>query len=160
MTGTTAAVTEVGACSGGHLAVDDDHGDNSTKACGRSSAAEYEPPQLLFLWVETRTPPTTRGPCIEGVTQVTRSVPRGKNSGGGVAAPLPSAVALLSRPADAATGWSAGLADPTCAGDLPSDVGRGDRLRVDLRELQGQEGVSVLCRFFAAVGRRLASRWS
>ncbi|WP_141579892.1 hypothetical protein [Actinomadura sp. WMMA1423] len=36
---------------------------------------------------------------------------------------------------------------PMSAGEIDFDV--------DLRELQGQEGLGVLCRFLAAVGRRL-----
>ncbi|MFE0361036.1 hypothetical protein [Streptomyces griseoaurantiacus] len=74
---------------------------------------------------------------------------------GGVAGPLPSAVELLTRPADAETVdlrvWPApgvlAIFCPTVAEEIDFDV--------NLRELQGQEGVDVLCRFLAVVGRRL-----
>ncbi|ALV49064.1 hypothetical protein ACWDMR_09985 [Streptomyces althioticus] len=74
---------------------------------------------------------------------------------GGVAGALPLAAEVLTRPADAETAalrvrpvpgvmvifW------PMAAEEIDFDV--------DLRELQGQEGVDVLCRLLAAVGRRL-----
>ncbi|MFI6360797.1 hypothetical protein ACIBJF_51810 [Streptomyces sp. NPDC050743] len=74
---------------------------------------------------------------------------------GGVAGPLPPAVQVLTRPADAETAhlrvWPVPdvlvIFRPMSAEEIDFDV--------DLRELQGQEGVDVLCRFLAAVGRRL-----
>ncbi|MER8104476.1 hypothetical protein [Kitasatospora sp. NPDC094016] len=74
---------------------------------------------------------------------------------GGVAGPLPAAAEVLSRPADAETVdlrvWPVpavlAIFRPMSADEIDFDV--------DLRELQGQEGVDVLCRFLAALGRRL-----
>lgn len=74
---------------------------------------------------------------------------------GGVAGPLPSAAEVLTRPADAETVdlrvWPVpgvlAIFRPMSAEEIDFDV--------DLRELQGQEGVDDLCRFLAAVGRRL-----
>lgn len=74
---------------------------------------------------------------------------------GGAVGALPPAAEVLARPADAETVavrvrpvpgvlvifW------PMAAEEIDFDV--------DLRELQGQEGVDVLCRLLAAVGRRL-----
>ncbi|MFE9429098.1 hypothetical protein ACFYNO_39825 [Kitasatospora sp. NPDC006697] len=76
-------------------------------------------------------------------------------SQGRVAVPLPLAVEVLSRPADAETVnlqvWPVSgvlaIFRPMFAEEIDFDV--------DLRELQGQEGVDVLCGFLAAVGRRL-----
>ncbi|GHG74537.1 hypothetical protein [Streptomyces griseocarneus] len=69
--------------------------------------------------------------------------------------PLPSAQEVLSRPTDADTAllkvWP--VADvqvnfwPMSAGEIDFDV--------DLRELQGQEGVDVLCGLLGTIGRRL-----
>ncbi|MEU1284460.1 hypothetical protein [Kitasatospora sp. NPDC005856] len=74
---------------------------------------------------------------------------------GGVAGPLPPAAEVLTRPADAETVdlrvWPVPgvlvIFRPMSAEEIDFDV--------DLRELQGQEGVDVLCRFLTAVGRRL-----
>lgn len=74
---------------------------------------------------------------------------------GGVAGPLPPAVDVLTRPADAETVelrvWPVpgvlAVFRPMAAEEIDFDV--------DLRELQGQEGVDVLCRLLAALGRRL-----
>lgn len=63
---------------------------------------------------------------------------------GGVAGALPLAAEVLTRPADAET---AALRVRPAPGEIDFDV--------DLRELQGQEGVDVLCRLLAVVGRRL-----
>ncbi|MER6563674.1 hypothetical protein ABT300_39340 [Streptomyces sp. NPDC001027] len=76
-------------------------------------------------------------------------------SEGCVRMPLPSAQEVLSRPSDADTAmlkvWPvAGVQVnfwPMSAGEIDFDV--------DLRELQGQEGVDVLCGFLGAIGRRL-----
>ncbi|MFJ1936554.1 hypothetical protein ACIOGZ_28320 [Kitasatospora sp. NPDC088160] len=76
-------------------------------------------------------------------------------SEGRVAVPLPPVVEVLSRPADAETVnlqvWPVpamlAIFRPMSAEEIDFDV--------DLRELQGQEGVDVLCGFFTAVGRRL-----
>jgi hypothetical protein len=73
----------------------------------------------------------------------------------GVPMPLPSAAVVLSRPADAATAelrvWP--VAQVLAIFRLMSD----DEINfdVDLRQLQGQGGVDVLCGFLGAVGRRL-----
>ncbi|MFF7454359.1 hypothetical protein [Kitasatospora sp. NPDC008115] len=76
-------------------------------------------------------------------------------SQGRVIRSLPPAVEVLTRPADAETvdlrvrpapGVLA-VFRPMSAEEIDFDV--------DLRELQGQEGVDGLCRFLAAVGRRL-----
>ncbi|WP_369273694.1 hypothetical protein AB5J55_30510 [Streptomyces sp. R11] len=75
-------------------------------------------------------------------------------SEGGVGA-LPPAVEVLTRPADAETVdlrvWPVpgvlAIFWPMVAEEIDFDV--------DLRELQGQEGVDVLCRFLTVVGRRL-----
>jgi hypothetical protein len=64
-------------------------------------------------------------------------------------------VEVLTRPADAETVdlrvWPVpgvlAIFRPMSAEEIDFDV--------DLRELQGQEGVDVLCRFLAAIGRRL-----
>ncbi|MDX3800518.1 hypothetical protein [Streptomyces sp. AK04-3B] len=74
---------------------------------------------------------------------------------GDVLMPLPSAEAVLSRPADADTValrvWP--VADvwvnfwPMSPGEIDFDV--------DLRELQGQEGVDILCGFLDSIGRLL-----
>ncbi|SOB85185.1 hypothetical protein [Streptomyces sp. 1331.2] len=74
---------------------------------------------------------------------------------GRVAVPLPPAAEVLSRPAGAETVnlqvWPVpgvlAIFRPMSAEEIDFDV--------DLRELQGQEGVDTLCRFLAAVGRRL-----
>ncbi|MDG4857122.1 hypothetical protein P8605_02935 [Streptomyces sp. T-3] len=76
-------------------------------------------------------------------------------SEGGVAGPLPSAAEVLSRPADADTAdlrvWPApgvlAIFRPLSADEIDFDV--------DLRELQGQDGVDTLCGFLDAIGRRL-----
>ncbi|WP_404870740.1 hypothetical protein ACI1MP_00065 [Kitasatospora griseola] len=77
---------------------------------------------------------------------------------GGVAGPLPSAVEVLARPADAVTVdlrvWPApdvlAVFRPWSADEIDFDV--------DLRELQDQAGVDILCGFLAAVGRRLGKQ--
>ncbi|MET9316048.1 hypothetical protein ABZX12_29885 [Kribbella sp. NPDC003505] len=74
---------------------------------------------------------------------------------GGVAGPLPSAAEVLMRPASADAVdlrvWPVpdvlAIFRPMSAEEIDFDV--------DLRELQGQERVDILCGFFAAVGRRL-----
>jgi len=74
---------------------------------------------------------------------------------GQVAGPLPSAAEVLAQRAVAETVllrvWPvAGVLAvfrPWSADEIDFDV--------DLRELQGQEGVDVLCRFLTAIGRRL-----
>ncbi|MEV8529552.1 hypothetical protein AB0451_36435 [Streptomyces sp. NPDC052000] len=76
-------------------------------------------------------------------------------SEGGVAGPLPSAGEVLSRPADAETVdlrvWPVpavlAIFRPMSADEIDFDV--------DLRELQGQVGVEILCGFLCAIGRRL-----
>lgn len=76
-------------------------------------------------------------------------------SEGGVAGPLPSAGEVLSRPADAETVelrvWPVpdvlAIFRPMSADEIDFDV--------DLRELQGQVGVEILCGFLSAIGRRL-----
>jgi hypothetical protein len=73
----------------------------------------------------------------------------------GAAEPLPSAADVLARPFDAETVdlrvWPVPgvlvIFRPRSAEEIDFDV--------DLRELQGQEGVDVLCRLLTAVGRRL-----
>ncbi|MFF2193925.1 hypothetical protein [Streptomyces sp. NPDC058157] len=77
---------------------------------------------------------------------------------GGAAVPLPSAAEVLERPADADTVelrvWPVPdvltIFRPMSAEEIDFDV--------DLRELQGQGGVDVLCGFLAAVGRRLGKQ--
>ncbi|WP_345702073.1 hypothetical protein [Kitasatospora terrestris] len=77
---------------------------------------------------------------------------------GGVAGPLPSAAEVLARPVDAETVdlrvWPVpgvlAIFRPMSVEEIDFDV--------DLRELQGQEGVDVLCEFLAAVGRRLGKQ--
>ena len=74
---------------------------------------------------------------------------------GDVTGPLPPAVEVLTRPADAEIVqlrvWPVpgvlAIFRPMSAEEIQFDV--------DLRELQDQKGVDVLCRFLAAVGRRL-----
>ncbi len=74
---------------------------------------------------------------------------------GGVAGALPSAVEVLSRPADAETAelrvWPVSdvlaIFRPMSAEEIDFDV--------DLRELHGQAGVDTLCGFLCAIGRRL-----
>ncbi|MFB7678294.1 hypothetical protein ACFC26_43565 [Kitasatospora purpeofusca] len=76
-------------------------------------------------------------------------------SEGRVAVPLPPAAQVLSRPAGAETVdlrvWPVpgvlAIFRPMSAEEIDFDV--------DLRELQGQEGVDVLCGFLTALGRRL-----
>ncbi|MEU9161365.1 hypothetical protein AB0D29_13985 [Streptomyces sp. NPDC048424] len=76
-------------------------------------------------------------------------------SEGGIAGPLPSAVDVFARPADAETVelrvWPVpevlAIFRPGSADEIDFDV--------DLRELQGQGGVDVLCGFLVAIGRRL-----
>ncbi|MCF3103216.1 hypothetical protein IPZ58_16750 [Streptomyces roseoverticillatus] len=74
---------------------------------------------------------------------------------GGVAGPLPPAVEVLARPADAETvdlrvrpvPAVLVIFRPMSAEEIDFDV--------DLREVQGQEGADVLCEFLATLGRRL-----
>ncbi|MEV6553191.1 hypothetical protein AB0M57_31480 [Streptomyces sp. NPDC051597] len=74
---------------------------------------------------------------------------------GDVLVPLPSAEAVLSRPVDADMAmlrvWPvAGVLVnfwPMSSGEIDFDV--------DLRELQGQAGVDILCGFLGLIGRRL-----
>ncbi|MFJ2770941.1 hypothetical protein [Streptomyces sp. NPDC087300] len=74
---------------------------------------------------------------------------------GGIAGRLPPAAEVLARPADAETVvlrvWPAPevlmIFRPTSPDEVDFDI--------DLRELQGQHGVDLLCAFLAAVGRRL-----
>jgi hypothetical protein len=69
--------------------------------------------------------------------------------------PLPSVAAVLSRPHDAETAdlrvWPIPevlvIFRPWVADEIDFDV--------DLRELQGQERLDLLCGFFVAIGRRL-----
>jgi hypothetical protein len=76
-------------------------------------------------------------------------------SEGGVAGPLLSAADVLARPADAESVdlrvWPVPevlvIFRPMSAGEIDFDV--------DLRELQGQEGLDVLCGFLGSIGRRL-----
>ncbi|MFG2123862.1 hypothetical protein [Streptomyces sp. NPDC048710] len=76
-------------------------------------------------------------------------------SEGGVAGPLPSAAEVLSRPADADNAdlrvWPVpdvlAIFRPLSADEIDFDV--------DLRELQGQDGVDILCGFLGAIGSRL-----
>ncbi|MFK0294374.1 hypothetical protein ACIQU6_28420 [Streptomyces sp. NPDC090442] len=76
-------------------------------------------------------------------------------SEGGVPGPLPSAVEVLSRPADADAAdlrvWpvpdALAIFRPMSADEIDFDV--------DLRELQGQAGVDTLCEFLGEIGRRL-----
>ncbi|ATL32983.1 hypothetical protein [Streptomyces formicae] len=74
---------------------------------------------------------------------------------GGVAGQLPPAAEVLARPDDADTAvlrvWPAPevlmIFRPVSADEIAFDI--------DLRELQGQGGVDLLCAFLASVGRRL-----
>ncbi|MEV4000621.1 hypothetical protein [Actinomadura sp. NPDC049753] len=74
---------------------------------------------------------------------------------GGAAEPLPPAADVLARPVDAETAvlrvWPVPrvlvIFRPRSAEEIDFDV--------DLRELQGQEGVDVLCRLLTVMGRRL-----
>jgi hypothetical protein len=76
-------------------------------------------------------------------------------SEGDLVGPLPSAAAVLSRPADAETAnlrvWPfpnvLAIFRPMSAEEIDFDV--------DLRELQGQGGVDILSEFLCAIGRRL-----
>ncbi|MGK5549329.1 hypothetical protein ACSNOH_32080 [Streptomyces sp. URMC 127] len=76
-------------------------------------------------------------------------------SEGCVRMPLPSAHEVLSRSPDADTAllkvWPA---KDVQVNFWPMSVGEID-FDVDLRELQGQEGVDVLCGFLGAIGHRL-----
>ncbi|MBM9509459.1 hypothetical protein [Actinacidiphila acididurans] len=74
---------------------------------------------------------------------------------GGVAGPLPSAAEVLSRPADAETVELLVRPIPDVRAIFRPMATEAIDFDVDLRELQGQEGVDVLCRFFAVLGRRL-----
>lgn len=74
---------------------------------------------------------------------------------GDVARPLPSAEQVLSRPEDAECPSLRVWPAPEVLAIfwfLSDDVIDFD---VDLRELQGQERLDVLCEFFSAIGRRL-----
>ena len=76
-------------------------------------------------------------------------------SEGGVAGPLPLAADVLARPADAETvDLRVWLVPEVLAIFRPGSVDEID-FDVDLRELQGQGGVDVLCGFLGAIGRRL-----
>ncbi|MGW4384402.1 hypothetical protein [Kitasatospora sp. NPDC004531] len=74
---------------------------------------------------------------------------------GGAVGPLPTAAEVLARPADAETVelrvWPApgvlAIFRPCCAEEIDFDV--------DLRELQGQQGVDRLCALLTVIGRRL-----
>ncbi|MDO0909351.1 hypothetical protein QQM39_00240 [Streptomyces sp. DT2A-34] len=76
-------------------------------------------------------------------------------SEGGVTGSLPSAAEVLSRPADADFAdlrvWPVpdvlAIFYPMSADEIDFDV--------DFRELQGQDGVDILCDFLGAIGRRL-----
>ncbi|GIG64701.1 hypothetical protein [Phytomonospora endophytica] len=76
-------------------------------------------------------------------------------SAGGIAAPLPTAAEVLSRPADAEAVdlrvWPVPhvlvIFRPFSDEEIDFDV--------DLRELRGQAGVDTLCGFLSAIGRRL-----
>lgn len=76
-------------------------------------------------------------------------------SAGGVVGPLPTAAEVLSRPADAEVAdlrvWPIpdvlAIFRPMSVDEIDFDV--------DLRQLQGQVGVDILCGFLSAIGRRL-----
>ncbi|MFW5417772.1 hypothetical protein J0910_14265 [Nocardiopsis sp. CNT-189] len=71
---------------------------------------------------------------------------------GGAAAPLPRAQAALSRPAGAELRvWPSGGVLAIFRFCAPEEID----FDVDLRELQGQERLDILCGFLAAIGRRL-----
>ena len=74
---------------------------------------------------------------------------------GGVPGPLPSAAEVLSRPADAETVdlrvWPMPSVLVIFRPMSPEEID----FDVDLRELQGQQGVDVLCEFMCAIGRAL-----
>ncbi|MFD7734747.1 hypothetical protein ACFV6F_30750 [Kitasatospora phosalacinea] len=74
---------------------------------------------------------------------------------GGVAGPLPLAVEVLTRPADAETVELRVWPVPGALAIFRPWSAEGIDFDVDLRELQGQEGVDILCGLLTAVGRRL-----
>ncbi|MFD8082453.1 hypothetical protein ACFV4F_12250 [Kitasatospora sp. NPDC059722] len=74
---------------------------------------------------------------------------------GGVAGPLPAAVEVLSRPAGADSVDLRVWPVPGVLAIFRPWSAEGIDFDVDLRELQGQHGVDVLCGLLATVGRRL-----
>ncbi|MFF0837460.1 MULTISPECIES: hypothetical protein [unclassified Streptomyces] len=76
-------------------------------------------------------------------------------SEGGVAGVLPPAVEVLMRPADAETVALRVWPVPGVLAIFWPLVAKEIDFNVDLRELQGQDKVDVLCRFLTVVGRRL-----
>ncbi|WP_031031721.1 MULTISPECIES: hypothetical protein [unclassified Streptomyces] len=81
---------------------------------------------------------------------------RSEYSEGGVVIPLPRAEDVLSRPADADCAdlrvWPAPDVLAIFRLESADEIG----FNVDLRELQGQERLDVLCGFLRAIGRRLS----
>ncbi|MET7740890.1 hypothetical protein [Streptomyces sp. NPDC005385] len=76
-------------------------------------------------------------------------------SDGGVAGPLPSAVDVLSRPPGADAVDLRVWPVPDVLAIFCPVSAEGIYFDVDLRELQGQAGVDILCEFLGAIGRRL-----
>lgn len=80
---------------------------------------------------------------------------RSEYSEGGVVMPLPRAGAVLSRPADAECAdlrvWPTPDVSTIFRLESAEEIG----FDVDLRELQGQERLDVLCGFLRAIGGRL-----
>jgi hypothetical protein len=80
---------------------------------------------------------------------------RSEYSEGGLVMPLPRAGEVLSRPADAECAdlrvWPAPDVLAIFRLESAEEIG----FDVDLRELQGQERLDVLCGFLRAIGRRL-----
>ncbi|MFI6936823.1 hypothetical protein [Streptomyces sp. NPDC050287] len=80
---------------------------------------------------------------------------RSEYSEGGVVMPLPHAAEVLSRPADAECAelrvWPAPDVLAIFRLESADEIG----FDVDLRELQGQERLNVLCGFLRAIGRHL-----
>jgi hypothetical protein len=76
-------------------------------------------------------------------------------SEGSTVLPLPRAGAVLSRPADAEQPHLEVRPVPDMLAIFRFYAAEEIDFDVDLREIQGQEQLDVLCRFFAAIGRRL-----
>ncbi|MFJ9842493.1 hypothetical protein ACIRYZ_18820 [Kitasatospora sp. NPDC101155] len=76
-------------------------------------------------------------------------------SEGDTVLPLPRAEAVLSRPADADCAYLRVWPDPGVCAIFRFYSDEVIDFDLDLRELQGQERLDVLCGFLAAIGRRL-----
>lgn len=83
---------------------------------------------------------------------------RWQYSEGGAVVPMPPLEEVFFRPADAAAVDLRVWPDPSVLTIFRPYSAEEIDFDIDLRELQGQHGVDILCGFFSTIGRRLGKR--